>query len=292
MNLIKLGGSIVTYKGSDTKPPFRWDETSLSYRVREDRLREISDVLKEHLDQGLVLVHGGGTHGHRTVLRWRNGVDRVSENLMAWEVKWRMLQLTEEITRVLGRGRIPVIPVSPSDVMTMSDGGISSFDSSPISRILERDCVPLLRGDLAPVETGGWSVISGDEIMVRLAMEASQNKLPGITRAVMCMDVEGFFDSYGSPQSRIIDRIDDRSFHSNISRWTEKGPPNSGKGDVSGGILGKVISCHRISSLGIQAYMIGGDLRSTLSSVLSGEGGGTVFPPFQGGPECVDGNCW
>ncbi len=291
MNLIKLGGSIVTYKGSDTKPPFRWNESSISYRIREDRLRDISGVLREHLDQGLVLVHGGGTHGHRTVLRWRSGVARGSEQLMAWEVKWRMLQLTEELTRVLGRGKVPVIPVSPSDVMTMNDKGISSFDSSPINRILERGCVPLLRGDLVPIETDGWSVISGDEIMVRLAMEASKRKLPSITRAVMCMDVEGFFDSYGSPQSSIIDRIDDRFFHSNISTWRENGQAYSLKGDVSGGILGKVISCHRISSLGTQAYMIGGDLRSTLSSVLSGEGGGTVFPPFQGGPGCVDGNC-
>jgi isopentenyl phosphate kinase len=127
--------------------------------------------------------------------------------------------------------------------------------------------------------------------MVRLAMESSHGDLPNISRAVMCMDVDGFYDSYDSPQRRLIDRIDDHFYHSNIKKWKEEKRTRTSKGDVSGGVLGKVISCHRISSFGTESYMIGGDLRSTLSSVLSGGGGGTVFPTFEGGPDCVAGKC-
>jgi isopentenyl phosphate kinase len=292
MNIIKLGGSVVTYKVSDTKPPYKWDESSSTYRIRFDKLRDISKALRDHLDEGMILVHGGGTHGHRTVLRWRTGAAKGSEQIRTWDVKWRMLQLTEGITRILGKEKIPVIPVSPSDVMNLRNGFIRTFESAPINRILDRGGVPILRGDLVPVEKDGWSVVSGDEIMVRLVKEGISGTLPKANKAVMCMDVEGFLDSFGSPGSSILDRIDDRLFHSRISEWIGDDQARTNIGDVSGGILGKVISCHRISSMGTEAFMIGGDLSSTLSSVLSGKGGGTVFPAFEGGPDCPEGRCW
>jgi len=292
MNIVKLGGSIITYKGSDTKPPYKWDESSIRYRIRDDRIRSVSGALKEHLEEGMVLVHGGGTHGHRTVLRWRSGVARGKEPIETWEVKWRMLQLTEGITRILGLEKVPVVPVSPSDIITMRNGKISTFESSPIEMILERGGVPMLRGDLVPVEGGGWCVISGDEIMVKLVKEGISGYLPKCNKAVMCMDVNGFFDGFGGPDSMLIDRIDRDMFHSKISGWKKEYLSRPGGGDVSGGVLGKVISCHRISSMGTDANMIGGDLGPTISSVLSGRGGGTYFPAFRGGSDCAEGECW
>ena len=35
MKVIKLGGSIVTYKSADSTPPYRWKESTLHYRIKD-----------------------------------------------------------------------------------------------------------------------------------------------------------------------------------------------------------------------------------------------------------------
>ena len=291
MDIVKLGGSLITYKGSDVKPPYCWNETSWSYRLKENRIREIGRALQGNKDKGLVLVHGGGTHGHRTVLRWRMGVAKGSEPMTAWEIKWRMEQLTESILRILGRERLPVISVSPSDIILSSSGSIISMDLEPIKRVLDRGGIPVLRGDLVPDEAGGWSVVSGDEISVRLCSHAPSGGLGKVSRVIMCMEEEGFMVPDGKGKKTLAQRISPDRVHSDWESWNEMMEGECGGTDVSGGILGKVLSCHRIAATGTEARIIGGDIGRNLAQALAGSDIGTLFVPFQGDQSCLRGSC-
>ncbi|MCU0799095.1 MAG: hypothetical protein MUC62_05430 [Candidatus Thermoplasmatota archaeon] len=291
MDLVKLGGSLITYKGSDVKPPYCWNETSWSYRLKENRLRELGRVLQTRTENGLILVHGGGTHGHRTVLRWKMGVARGKEAMTAWEIKWRMEQLTESLLRILGKERLPVIPVSPSDILYASSGSIVSMDLGPIKKVLDRGCIPLLRGDLVPDEGGGWSVVSGDELSVRICTDAPGSGLGKVNRAIMCMEEDGFLLPDGKGGRAPIGNITPEMVHSDWESWNDMIEAEGGTTDASGGILGKVLACHRIAASGTEARIIGGDIGRNLALAMSGSDTGTLFRPFAGENACLKGSC-
>lgn len=291
MILIKLGGSVVTYKSSDSAPPFRWKESSLHYRVRDKEIRAVSKVIRQHPEEKFILVHGGGTHGHRTVNRWRMGVAKGKECIKIWEVKWRMLQLTERIVHIMGEEKMPVVSVSPSDIMELDGRSIVNMNVNPIRNLIENGCIPILRGDLANDLKNGWAVVSGDEIMVELARKGAEGDIPPVDSAVMCLDIDGFYERLGESDQDLMAEIDQEKYHQNIQRWITTISSRSEKKDATGGVIRKVESCHRIASMGCDAWMIGGSLDTSLSRVLNGEHSGTKFTAFQGSKECQTGEC-
>lgn len=268
MYLIKLGGSMITYKCDSASLPIRWNETHVKYRIREDSIRDAGRVIRKHINNGVIIVHGGGTHGHRTVRRWRTGVAKGPDPMMSWEVKWRMVQLTQKVIDILGSEKVPAIEVAPSDISIMNGSNIEDLDITPIRRILERGGVPVLRGDLAPDIKGGWSVISGDDILVKLSRSFRKTE---IEKVILCMNEEGIFKGYGTPEQELIP-IADHDLERDDIYSTDT------LLDESGGIAGKVDACRRIQGMGITSQIIGGRIAESLEMALSGKGTGTIFP--------------
>jgi len=291
MRIIKIGGSSVTYKHQDIGPPYFGNEMARTYRIREDVIASIGRTLKKHLAQGLILVHGGGTHGHRTVARWRSGIVKGPPQRMAWEVRWRMDQLSDGISRVLGRSGVPVTPIRPSDIMVSNGGSIKEFDLRAVKDCLSRGCVPMLRGDLVPDVSGGWSVVSGDTMMFEICKGSVKGDLPPVDNVIMCMEKEGFMKDYGTADQELIKVVDPDLFHERLGDWSSAMMSHGSAGDVSGGVLSKVRWCHRMSSLGIEVRMIGSDLGRSLDAALQGADAGTLFPPRQGPEDCIEGRC-
>ena len=272
MILIKLGGSFITYKKDDCLPPYYGNEIHRRYRIREDLIRKVAKVIKEHNDKKFILIHGGGTHGHRTVVRWREGVTKGSVPMMAWEVRWRMDQLTATLIRIMGEEKVPAISIPTSDIVISDSGNIIDLSTKLIGSILERDCVPVLRGDFVPDVNGDWSVVSGDTLI----KEISRVKIEGgeeIRQVIMIMDKEGFIDPL---TGKVIGEVNEFMFERKQEEWKRSIFDN--QGDVSGGIWGKVIVCRELADNGIETFLIGGDIVTNLERVLSGGRAGTRFP--------------
>lgn len=280
---------MVTYKSDHLAEELRWNEVKRHYPVREKLIRSTAAELGLYLDGGLMLVHGGGTHGHRTVLRWKEEVVRGKTTKMAWEVKWRMDQLSEMIIRTMGEEGIPAVSVSPSDIMRADGEKIDMFDPTAIVDLLERGMVPVLRGDLVPDIFGGWSVVSGDEQMVMLAFLGAKGMIPPIERAGMMMSEDGFHTSYGTKKSRKLDSIGPDEFHRNLGKWERV--QLTSKTDASGGIINKLKAAHRIASLGIDTSLFGGMDTDGLRAFLRGDRPGTLFKGFEGDGRCSLGIC-
>ena len=128
MRIIKLGGSAISNKVESSSSEYLEDEIKLEYPVREEAIWDIGEVLREYSRDGLILVHGGGTYGHRTVSRWKSGIVGGSEDMRIWEIKWRMLQLSQKVIRFLGSSGVPAVEVSPSDIMIAREGLILRMD--------------------------------------------------------------------------------------------------------------------------------------------------------------------
>lgn len=270
--IIKLGGSFITFKREDGAPPYREDEANLNYRIREDWIREFARSIRDN-EEPKIIVHGGGTHGHRTVTRWRSGLVKGKSPMMAWEVRWRMDQLTNRIVKVLGSEKVPAISVPSSTVITLKGGAIGSFYMEPLKLALERGCIPVLRGDLAPDIDDEWGVISGDPIIKYLCKHDDMLEMD-VNRVIMLMDTDGFHDPVTGKK---IGEINQGMFNAKKNEWEKA--ISSNNGDVTGGIFGKVTDCAEISSMGIEAFLIGGNVKDDMEAVLSGKRAGTRFPP-------------
>lgn len=292
MFIVKLGGSLITYKSSDSGSEGRWDERRLSYRVREEMIRSLGMVMKNHLDKGLIIIHGGGTHGHRTVKRWRDNIARGKDFMMPWEVRWRMAQLTENMLRQLGSSEVPAVEISTNDIFTMKGGSISDSYPTPIMRCIERGAVPMLKGDLVTDDRGGWSVLSGDELAVELARLSRDGILPELEGVAMCMEAPGILRRWEDVEE-IVGMVSQRDFHEYVYPGLKGGLSDHVRGcDESGGILGKALAAHKISSMGYPVNLIGGEsLVDDLDVSLRGKYAGTTFHPFDGDHDCMQGRC-
>jgi isopentenyl phosphate kinase len=272
MLIVKLGGSFITYKKEDSRPPYSPNEIKLSYRIREDKIRALGRTLKEVQDD-IILVHGGGTHGHRTVTRWKNGLVKGPEEMMAWEVRWRMDQLSNTIVQILGECKLPVISLPTSNVAISDQGDIKELFIERISHILERNCVPILRGDLVPDINGKWNVISGDTLIKKLC-EVGNLEDREIKRVIMLMGEDGFNDP---ENGKIIKEINSGMFNARKEKWRNK--LSLDQGDVTKGIWGKVQDCREIADRGIEVFLTGGDIEENMRSIISGKKAGTRFKP-------------
>jgi isopentenyl phosphate kinase len=165
------------------------------------------------------------------------------------------------------------------------------MNTDPLKVLMRDGCIPILRGDLASDINGGWSVVSGDEIMVEIVRNGLEGDIPSIDTAVMCLDIDGFYEGLGETDQSLLREIGPDLYHEKIGIWRSKISSGSKKGDVSGGVIRKVEACHRIASMNCDAWMVGGSLDVSLSKVLNGEHSGTRFNAFDGNETCQMGRC-
>jgi isopentenyl phosphate kinase len=184
-----------------------------------------------------------------------------------------------------------VVSVSPSDILKLEGRSIIKMNIEPIKDLVNDGCIPLLRGDLAIDIKGGWSIVSGDEIMIELVRKGTTDELERIDTAVMCLDIDGFYERLGESDQNLLKEIGPEKYHQNIAKWRSRILLSSDNKDASGGVIRKVESCHRIASMGCDAWMIGGSMDVSFSMVLNGGDTGTKFVAFNGTEECQKGIC-
>ncbi|HLH85895.1 MAG TPA: isopentenyl phosphate kinase [Thermoplasmataceae archaeon] len=241
MILLKIGGSVITDKRR--------------YRVfRRHATEKIISVLKPMLDEGIVLVHGGGSFGH--IMSKRYGIPgqispRSMEGLSV--VHADMTDLDQRIVRIFQSIVGPCISIPPS-----------AAKDELVDRIVEAsNCgiVPITFGDtyLSP---GRVLIRSGDDIMLDIARRMK----PRI--AVFYSDVDGVFDK--NPK-----------LHRDAVLQTElRTRPRTESGrvaDVTGGIDNKISVMRQIALNGTNVYLINGFHPERIYAIGTKDFVGTVF---------------
>ncbi|MBB6645205.1 isopentenyl phosphate kinase [Halobellus ruber] len=240
--VLKLGGSVIT----DKETPETVDDDALTAAV---------DAIADADPDRLVVVHGGGSFGH--VAASERGMGRTTGSRDAadvWAVHDAMRRLNDAVLDRLHDAGVPALPVHPLSVAARTEGNELSLPLDSTARLLGEGFVPVLHGDVVGHAGSGATIVSGDELVTRLAAGLDAD------RVGLCSTVPGVYDADGG----VIHRITDVAS-------VEDALGDADATDVTGGMAAKV---RALLALDATAYVFG---PASLSAFLAGESAGTVI---------------
>lgn len=277
--ILKLGGSVVTYKGFTDFPLTAtgiWKNSSRF--IRREVVKRICSEIRESLSSlgYLIIVHGAGVFGHFPVSKFLK-LDVSQQELVGWPLTSYSVLLENLIlvNEMVSNG-IPAISLPPRSLFTVTKrdknrpwvGVDASFDLQKI-RCLIPKYVPILFGDLVFDENGNAAVLSGDTILYLCAKELKDVDL------VACgTDVEGIFtdDPKKNPKAKLIESI-------NLAERNSLNPKDSSYCDVDGGMSLKFKELISVGTLGVPSIVFNALEEGNVSKALKGKHLGTLIMP-------------
>lgn len=236
--LIKLGGSLITYK--DQPETARPDiiEASLKTILK---LRNALPQLK------IIVGHGSGSFGHTTAKRFStmDGVSTPKDWLGFAEVAKSAKTLNDLVFDIGINLGLPLKIIRPSSQVLTTNRQIVHWNLSPIQSFLSNQEIPLIYGDVILDTQIGGTILSTEELFLHLAefLKPSMMLIAGIEA--------GVYADY-PVNSRVIPTIsrDDALIGLNLA--------GSQTPDVTGGMLTKVrllqLACRRNPGMGAYIY--------------------------------------
>ena len=240
--VLKLGGSVITDKDAP--------ET-----VDDAALEAAADAIAAADPDELVLVHGGGSFGH--VAAADRGISREAGSHDAadvWAVHDAMRRLNDAVLRRLHDAGVAAVPVHPLSVAARDERDALALPLESPATLLGEGFVPVRHGDVVGHAGAGATVVSGDELVTRLAAGLDAD------RVGLCSTVTGVYGDDGEVIPRIteFDSVADAVGGSDST-------------DVTGGMAAKVSA---LLDLDAPAHVFGPE---SLSAFLVGESAGTLI---------------
>jgi len=239
--VLKLGGSVITHK----ETPEAVDGAALDAAV--------DAVADADLDR-LVVVHGGGSFGHANAAeRGLSRTDGSDDAADVWAVHDAMRRLNDAVLGRFHEADVAALPVHPLSVAARDDDAGLSLPLESTATLLDEGFVPVLHGDVIGHAGSGATIVSGDELVVRLAAGLDAD------RVGLCSTVSGVY-----ADGEVIPRITD--FASVADALGEADAT-----DVTGGMAAKV---RALLDLDAPAHVFG---PASLSAFLAGDSAGTLI---------------
>ena len=227
--LIKLGGSVVTFKD---KP----------LTANTEAIDGISKALSR-VDIPMVIVHGGGSFGHYWSMQYdmhtkpakygAHGVSVVHESMIA---------LNQIIVNSMMRFGLNPYGLQPS-VFSSAHRPVTAKIRNLFS-IAKSNIIPVTFGDVVHVNGAKYSILSGDSLMTIIA------KVLKPSRVVFATNVDGIYRDLGS--RKLVLELSARDVGKAIK--VAKSPIS----DVTGGMQRKITEAFKIASSGMDVMMVNG----------------------------------
>ncbi len=214
----------------------------------------------------LVLVHGGGSFGHPLAKRYalKQGYRKgdASQVLGFCETHQSMVTLNKLVVDSLIRHNIPAIMLSPSSCVVTKSGRIHIMMHEPLKKLLKNGFVPVLFGDVVLDLDLGFTILSGDQIIVYLAQNLNA------ARIIMGIDVDGLFtnDPKVDSSANLVNHITLEELRRMLTQVGE-----SNVSDVTGGMLGKIAELIPAVEKGIPSFIVNAAKPNNVYMALKGE---------------------
>lgn len=223
--VLKLGGSVITDKSGECA-------------IDHARLREIAKELAAQRETALVLVHGAGSCGHPEARRYRINDGLTDDNIPGvYETHTAVSSLNAAVVDALRDAGVEAIGIHPLDLGLAEDGRLVSFETRHIAEMTEHGIVPVLHGDVVMDRLRGSCIVSGDQLVTRLAAALASR------RVGLATDVAGVLQN-----GAVVPRID----RSTVESLDIGG---SGNTDVTGGMRGKLAELLALADAGIDSHI-------------------------------------
>lgn len=247
MILIKLGGSVITDKKE--------------YRVFNSET--VSRLCREMKESGedIIVVHGAGSFGHVLAKKHRLNDGRMSpDQIPAYaQVCSDVRELNGMIVSELNRAGLPSVSVPPGSCFVMEDRELIMESTEVIEGLWSMGIMPVMFGDVVLDRRLGFAILSGDQIMEKLA------DLFDVKRIIFVSDIDGLYDD--DPKSN-----PDAELYADVNAGTlESVRSPIGVDDVTGGVHGKMEAMLRMCSETRECILLNGNVEGRLLSALRGE---------------------
>jgi isopentenyl phosphate kinase len=243
--ILKLGGSVITDKDR---------RETVDVQALEAAATAVADAVDgESPVDDLVVVHGGGSYGHfHAEEHGVSTTDGTHDAQAALAIHDAMKRLNGHVLDAFGQRGVPTLPVHPLSVGARDADGELTFPLDSVRTMLDEGFVPVLHGDGVAHTGEGVTILSGDEIVVRLAEGLDAD------RVGLCSTVPGVLDT-NDEVVPVIQEFSDVAAALGGSDST----------DVTGGMAAKV---RALLDLGAPAHIFGPD---GLDAFLAGDAPGT-----------------
>ena len=260
MQIVKLGGSLITAKRSTAKKGGKPQQ--IFRAATADRV--VSEL--KSIPMPLVLVHGAGSFGHVKAHQYglHKGFNKTPRQVQgAAEVSRDVRVLNMKVLEVLANNKLSCISIPPAVSVENKNGVIKKIDTDIFKKYLKQGLIPVSFGDLVHDSVSGISICSGDDIMYEL----SKTFLP--KRAVFVCDEDGVFDK--NPRKHKDAELITYMTKKQLTRIIKEHGEEEGLIDVTGGMLRKAEMCFEISKLGVECIILNGLKKGNLSKALKGK---------------------
>jgi isopentenyl phosphate kinase len=236
--LIKLGGSVVTFKEKPLTANF-------------EAINNITRVIAT-IKIPLIVVHGGGSFGHYWSVKYdmhtkpydydAYGISIVHESMMC---------LNQIIVNSMIKERINAYTVMPSNFTSSHRPIIRKIDE--LQDIAENGIIPVTFGDIIHINKRKYSILSGDVIMRILSQVLHPSKV------IFTLNVDGIYKNIKTKET--IKEI--KSSNRSIELSTIED-------DVTGGMRRKVTEAFKIARSGVDVLMVNGLNPERIINAISG----------------------
>jgi len=247
MILVKLGGSVIT------------DKTRLR-SFRRSTTERLASELNRSRDV-LALVHGAGSFGHIEAKRHRLHLGLRSEAQLRHvaSVQRDVRELNLKVIEALIDSGIRAVSVPPAASASFRNGEVSSFTKATFARMIDIGLTPVTFGDVVPDAETGFSICSGDLMMVALARAFRPSLV------VFCADVDGVFETDPKRDRRAqlipeLGRAQLKGLRRSVAR----------SADVTGSIYGKLERMLAIARYCEKCMIVNGNVPERLEGAIAG----------------------
>ena len=248
--IIKLGGSIITFKDKPLAP---------NYQAIEKLASIIKNLKKLYK---IIIVHGGGSFGHYWSVKYDihtqpftyddEGISRVNESMV------RLNQII--IEKFISTNLKPFSIHASSFVFNNMECRERILDI--MEMISNNDIIPVTYGDVVHVSGGNFSILSGDALMRILSINLNP------LFSVFTTNVDGIYDSLSN--GKIIPNILVKKNKELLFNANSKIEFTNMTFDVTGGMKRKISESINIANNGIPVYLINGFYPERLLDIVKG----------------------
>ena len=249
--VLKIGGSAITDKNGELA-------------ARTEVINRLAEEIAKANAKNLIIVHGGGSFGHPTAQKYgiKDGLKDDAQKVGFAETHHVMTVLNGLVMDALVWHNIPAVSVTPSSCMTTENGRIKLFDDAISKLLLKMGFTPVLYGDATLDTQLGFTVLSGDQIVVHLARKF------GACKIVIGVDVDGLCDA--DPKTVKNAKVYPHLTLRELKEFQGK-LGKSTAADVTGGMLGKVTELIPAIEQGIPVTIVNAAKPNRVYRALIGE---------------------
>jgi isopentenyl phosphate kinase len=248
--IIKLGGSIITFKDKPLTPNYQTIE----------KLSGIIKELKKH--HKIIIVHGGGSFGHYWSVKYDmhtqpstypdEGVSRVNES---------MIKLNHIIIEKFISKNLRPFSIHPSSLV-FNNIGCRERIVDIVDMIKDNDIIPITYGDVVHTAKGNFSILSGDALMNILSV--GLNPL----YSIFTTNVDGIYDSLSN--GNIISNILIGANNEILTGTDTDIEFTNMSFDVTGGMKRKISESINIVKNGTPVYLVNGFYPERMVDIVNG----------------------